>query len=174
MIYYQPVNFKCDPWAYLPNRFAKTQSPRQAQWLEPHELAPELQDWANNHGLTFEYVMYFRYAPDTLSGLHTDALHSTTGKTFPQVALNWSRGGGSMVWSTPADPGRDVHQSNGANYRQYKQEGAVEVARYSGTGPVLVRVNTPHQAHCDSGIRETITVRWKPEMTFEQAQGLFQ
>ena len=79
-----------------------------------------------------------------------------------------------MVWSAPADPGRDIHQPNGANYRQYKQKGAVEVARYSGAGPVLVRVNFPHQAHCDSSIREVITVRWKPEMTFEQAQELFQ
>lgn len=174
MIYYHPVNLDFDPWEYLPKRITKTQGPRQALWLETHELAPDLQDWAYGHGLTFEDTMYFRYAPNVLYGLHTDALHATTGKTFPQVALNWIRGGGSMVWSTPIDSGRNVHQANGAKFRQYKQEGAIEVARYSGAGPVLVRVNTPHQAQCDSSIREIITVRWKPEMTFEQAQELFQ
>ena len=130
-------------------------------------------------GLTISYSMIFSYLPNTKTTIHIDGFRGTPGSK-QYSAINFSIGGqGSLEWYKPIDltsigPEKMTAVAKAPHHRVEEKEARL-LASYKIKNPVLIDVDTFHRATNDSDIhRYSLTLRWRPKMTFTEAHDLLQ
>ena len=115
----------------------------------------------------------------TKTTIHIDGFRGTPGSK-QYSAINFSIGGqGSLEWYKPIDltsigPEKMTAVAKAPHHRVEEKEARL-LASYKIKNPVLIDVDTFHRATNDSDIhRYSLTLRWRPKMTFTEAHDLLQ
>lgn len=178
MIYFKKISVPFTPFDHLPEKYYDPELHKKYmmfnKMIDPNDLGPEIHEWSKQYGLNIVEAMIFSYVPRVRGAIHIDGFHEN-GKLWPYCALNFTKGGkGIMEWFECDAPTK--HYTSGAStpYLNYNEATCQLKASDSIETPTLVRVNVPHRAtNLSNEHRYSISVRWWPAPTFEEAVALF-
>ena len=182
-MYYKELSLPFDPWNKLPTHYLSKNNHEKIEvfnkYVKRTDFNKETLNWFSSLGLTISYSMIFSYLPNTKTTIHIDGFRGTPGSK-QYSAINFSIGGeGSLEWYNPIDLtsiGPETMTAVAKSpYHMVSEKEARLLASYKIKNPVLIDVDTFHRATNDSNIhRYSLTLRWRPKMTFTEAHDLLQ
>ena len=176
MTHYKELNINLDPFINLPDHYYSFDSIKDLVWnkyIEEVDLDPSIHSWFQSHGLQIFKPMIFGYRGNSKSLIHRDGYDDRV-----YSAINFSKGPGSIEWYRLTDDvkGSGPKSTNiaGSPHEYYQYSQCVFLEKCNLEKPVLIDVNTPHRGiNPTEHVRYSITLRWKPRMTFEESCNLF-
>jgi hypothetical protein len=184
-MHYIELNINIDPFRDLPEHYydpgihAKLKSKVWNKFINANDINKETHEWFNNYGLEITHPMLFAYHGNSRSRVHLDGYKTDSQDLRLFSAINFSKGSDGLInWYSVINPenlrhGEDALLSK-TPYQPYHDDDVTLVESYNYKKPVLVDVSIPHNGeNISDGTRYTITLRWSPITTFDDAIRLF-
>ena len=181
MKHHRRLKIDFDPFDYLPEHYYEEglhelhNKPVYNKFVGAKDLGPVVNDWFNSQGLTLNGSMFFSYLPRSISSIHVDGFKTEDEDRRIFAAINWSRGAaGSMAWFKPLPNASESYNHTEvaeSPYILYNRENTQLVDYCEINGPTLIDVGIPHRGqNLSDSPRYTLTLRWLPVMSFQEAE----
>lgn len=181
MKHHRKLNINFNPFDYLPEHYYEEslhelhQKPVFNKFVGGKEFGPVVNEWFESLGWTLNGSMFFSYLPNSISSIHVDGFKTAEEDRRIYAAINWSKGGkGSMSWFEPLPDTPEVYNHTEvaqSPYVLYNRANTRLVDYCDINQPTLIDVGIPHRGqNLSPEPRFTLTLRWLPVMTFQEAE----
>lgn len=180
-MYYKKLKLDFNPFVDLPEHYYQIEDKTLKVWnkyIDTADFNKNTRDWFIENNLFLKSSVIFTYMPNSECPIHVDGFNTDEYDYRQFTAINFTMGGqGSMQWfeSTGEIPTDPLHTKVAKSpFVMYDETMSKLDSSYIGTDPTLVRVDVPHRGtNMSNQTRHSITLRWLPKLTWEEAQEKF-
>jgi len=181
-MYYSKLRLDFNPFVDLPTKYYHLDNTEKLtvwnKYIDTNDLNNSTRDWFIKNNLFLKSCIIITYLPNSSCPIHVDGNNTDEYDYRQFTAINFTMGGrGSIQWFKPTgETPTDVFHTEIAKSPIIKYDEATsELAdTHAGTDPAVVRVDMPHRGvNMSNQTRYSITLRWLPKLTWEQAQEKF-
>lgn len=180
-MYYRKLKLDFDPFDELPDHCFTNSNSNIDVWnkyIDSNVFNKSTKDWFTKNNLVLKSSMIFFYGPNCVSDIHVDGFVTPEYDYRQLSAINFTKGGqGLMQWFEPyGEPPTTPKLTRVAKspFIKYDETNSRLADGYDVSTPALVRVDVPHRGiNLSNEIRYSITLRWLPKLSWEEAQDKF-
>ena len=180
-MYYKKLKLDFNPFDKLPEHYYQIEDKTLKVWnkyIDTADFNKNTRDWFIKNNLFLKSCIIITYLPNSSCPIHVDGNNTDEYDYRQFTAINFTMGGqGSIQWFEPTGetPTNVFHTEIAKSPIIKYDETTSELAdTHAGTDPALVRIDVPHKGtNVSDRIRYSITLRWLPKLTWEEAQKKF-